>query len=149
MNSPDPVKNQSARLTRLLVAKFAFDFLFLIGAVIAYGYAALPPPYRGWTDVATAEAVSGWVCNAESIDSPVEVQFFMDNKFAGRTTTGLERADILTKYPTMGRLCGFRIGMPPLAAGEHSVRVFAVNLSRRTAEPTFRQIGQTLTLVRE
>lgn len=145
MNSPDEVKTRSARLTRLLVAKFAFDFLFLIAVVIAYGYSSLPPPYRGWTDVATAGAVSGWVCKADSIDSPVEVQLFVDNKFAGRTTTGLERADILDKYPAMGRTCGFRIEMPPLAAGEHSLRVFAVDLSGTRAGPTFRQVGQTVT----
>ena len=145
MNSPDPVKTRSARLTRLLVAKFAFDFLFLIAVVIAYGYSALPPPYRGWTDGVTDGVVSGWVCNADSVDSPVEVQLFMDNKFAGSTTTGLERGDILTRYPAMGRTCGFRIEMRPLAAGEHSLRVFAVDISGMRVEPTFRQIGQTLT----
>jgi hypothetical protein len=95
------------------------------------------PNFRplGFLDVATVQEASGWACDPNNFDVPLQIRFFVDGNIAAGTTT----ANLL-REPAVGNLCGgnrlhgFRITFPPrirniLSNGlNHSVHAVAVNI---------------------
>jgi hypothetical protein len=133
-----------ARLAQLLIAKSVIEALFLGVVAVGFYYTAFSPHFRGWSDVADARVVSGWAVNEAAPGSPVEVQVYIDGRFAGDSLANLPRPDVLRAGRSTTELCGFQLVTPPLAAGEHEARVYAVHPSDGGSRRTLQLIGVPL-----
>lgn len=133
-----------ARLTQLLIAKSVIEALFVAMVAVSFYYMAFSPHFRGWSDVADARHVAGWAVNEAAPDAPVEVQVYIDGRFAGDVLANRSRPDVQAAGRSTTELCGFQLDTPPLAAGEHEARAFAVQASEGGARRTLQQIGLPL-----
>jgi hypothetical protein len=133
-----------AQLTQLLIAKSVIEALFVAVVAVGFYYTAFSPHFRGWSDVADARRVAGWAVNEAAPSEPVEVQVYIDGRFAGDLLANLPRPDVLAAGRSMTQLCGFQLETPPLAAGEHEARVYAVHASAGGARRTLQLIGVPL-----
>ena len=133
-----------ARLTQLLIAKSVIEALFVGMVAVGFFYTAFSPHFRGWSDVADARRVAGWAVNESVPGEPVEVQVYIDGRFAGDGFANLPRADVLAAGRSTTELCGFQLDTPKLAAGEHEARVYAVQESAGGTRRTLQQIGLPL-----
>ena len=133
-----------ARLTQLLIAKSIIEALFLAAVAVAFYYTTFSPHFRGWSDVADAHRVAGWAVNEAAPHRPVEVQVYINGRFAGNALADRSRPDVLAAGRATTALCGFQLETPPLAAGEHEARVYAVHESAGGARRTLQQIGLPL-----
>lgn len=132
------------RLTQLLIAKSVIEALFVATLAVVFYYTAFSPHFRGWSDVADAQEVTGWAVNEAAPDAPVEVQVYIDGRFVADGLANYSRPDVLAAGRSTTELCGFRFDSPPLSAGEHEARVFAVHASEGGARRTLQQIGLPL-----
>lgn len=133
-----------ARLTQLLIAKSVIEALFVAFVAVVFYYTAFSPHFRGWSDVADARQVAGWAVNEIAPDAPVEVQVYIDGRFVADELATRPRPDVLAAGRSTTELCGFQLDTPPLAAGEHEARVYAVHASEGGARRTLQQIGLPL-----
>ena len=122
------------RLAKLVAAKLALDLLFVC-ALAAYTHAVtFGRGFDGGLERADASGVSGWVEDLEQTGSPVEVQLFLDGRFA---------ASALADEPATGgqdrRAFAFSFAQP--RNGGYEARVFAVREGRGGARRTLQQIG--------
>lgn len=132
------------RLTQLLIAKSVIEALFVGAVAVLFFYTAFSPHFRGWSDVADARKVSGWAVNEAAPEAPVEVQVYIDGRFVADGLANHARPDVLAAGRSTTELCGFQFDSPPLAAGEHEARVFAVHASEGGARRTLQQVGLPL-----
>lgn len=132
------------RLAELLIAKSVVEALFVAVVAVSFYYLSFSPHFRGWSDVADAKSVAGWAVNESVPGSPVEVQVYIDGHFAGDGLANRPRPDVLRAGRSSTELCGFQFDTPPLAAGEHEARVYAVHSSAGGARRTLQQIGLPL-----
>lgn len=135
---------RGARLAQLLIAKSIIEALFLGVVAVGFYYTAFSPHFRGWSDVADARVISGWAVDEAVPGSPVEVQVYIDGRFAGNGLANLPRPDVLRAGRSATELCGFQLVTPPLAAGEHEARVYAVHPSDGGSRRTLQLIGVPL-----
>jgi hypothetical protein len=133
-----------AQLTQLLIAKSVIEALFVAVVAVSFFYTTFSPHYRGWSDVADAKRVAGWAINEAAPGEAVEVQVYIDGRFAGDALANRARPDVLSAGRSTTELCGFQFVTPPLAAGEHEARVYAVHQSAGGARRTLQQIGLPL-----
>lgn len=133
-----------ARLTQLLIAKSVIEALFVAVVAVVFYYTAFSPHFRGWSDVADAQQVAGWAVNEAAPDVPVEVQVYIDGRFVADALAVRPRPDVLAAGRSTTELCGFQLETPPLVAGEHEARVYAVHASEGGARRTLQQIGLPL-----
>jgi hypothetical protein len=133
-----------ARLTQLLIGKSVIEALFVAVVAVGFYYTAFSPHFRGWSDVADAHRVAGWAVNEAAPYEPVEVQVYIDGRFAGDALANQSRPDVLAAGRSRTAACGFQLETPPLAAGEHEARVYAVHASNGEARRTLQQIGVPL-----
>ncbi|HEX8176331.1 MAG TPA: hypothetical protein VF543_14540 [Pyrinomonadaceae bacterium] len=141
-NSVNGLKRE--RLAQLLIAKSVIEALFVGVVAVGFYYTAFSPHFRGWSDVADAKVVSGWAINEAAPGSAVEVQVYIDGRFAGDGLANLPRPDVFKAGRSTTELCGFRLVTPPLAAGEHEARVYAVHPSDGGSRRTLQLIGVPL-----
>lgn len=132
---------ERARLTQLLIAKSVIEALFVALVAVGFYYTTFSPHYRGWSDVADSKQVAGWALNEAAPGQPVEVQVYIDGRFAGDALANLPRPDVLKAGRSTTERCGFQLETPPLAAGEHEARVYVVHASFGGARRTLQQIG--------
>jgi hypothetical protein len=141
-NPPDKASaERRARLTQLLIGKSVVEALFVAALAVGFYYMAFTPHFRGWSDVADARRIAGWAVNEAAPDEPVEVQVYIDGRFAGNRLANLSRPDVVAAGRSRTELCGFEFDAPPLAAGEHEARVYAVHSSNGGARRTLQLIG--------
>jgi hypothetical protein len=145
-NSSTTATQARARLTQLLIAKSVIEALFVAAVAVAFYYTSFSPHFRGWSDVADAQQIAGWAVNEAEPTAPVEVQVYIDGRFAGSGVANRPRPDVLKAGRSVTELCGFQLATPPLAAGEHEARVYAVHASAGGARRTLQQIGVPLRL---
>jgi hypothetical protein len=107
-------------------------------------YARFPPHFRGFGEVTRKSEVAGWAVNAARPDSRVEVQLYVDGRFAARDVALLPRPDVLAAGRASDANCGYRLALPPLPAGEHEARVYAVQADAPGELRTLRQLGNAL-----
>lgn len=138
------VSGERERLTQLLIAKSVVEALFVGVVAVIFFYTAFSPHFRGWSDVADAHRVAGWAFNEAAPREPVEVQVYIDGRFAGDVLANRSRPDVLAAGRSTTELCGFEFNTPPLAAGEHEARAYAVHASDKEARRTLQQIGLPL-----
>src|SRR5215213_2671345 len=84
-----------ARLTTFLIAKSIVEALFVGALAVGFYLTAFTPYFRGTLDYADARHVAGWVINQSDTQSRVEVQLYVDGKFAGSRAADYPRPDVL------------------------------------------------------
>jgi hypothetical protein len=127
-----------ARLTHFLIAKSIFEALFVGALAVGFYLTAFNPYFRGSLDYADASHVAGWVVNQADPQARVEVQLYIDGRFAGHTEAKVSRPDVLAAGRAADESHGFVFDTPTLSPGQHEARVYAVHLSgagiRRTLQ---------------
>ncbi len=144
-------KTQSSMASRLLRAVIAKSFLeVILVCVVATlaGFTTFSPQLRGAIDVADQTRVAGWVHDPQSPADPLEVQLFIDGKFATAKLADEKREDLVQAGVTAKANHGFNFALESLNLpdGEHSAQVYAVRaaganktlLPITTISPTFR-----------
>lgn len=132
------------RLTDFLIAKSIIEVLFVGALAVGFYLTAFTPFFRGSLDAADARHVAGWVVNQSEPQSSVEVQLYIDGRFAGNRTADLSRPDVKAAGRAEDELHGFVFDTPPLPAGEHEARVYAVHASGRDRRRTLQLVGKPL-----
>ncbi|MDT4898757.1 MAG: hypothetical protein QOH25_3834 [Acidobacteriota bacterium] len=133
-----------ARLTNFLIAKSIIEALFVGALAVGFYLTAFTPFFHGTLDLADARHVAGWVTNRADPQSHVEVQLYVDGHFAGNRTADLSRPDVKASGRAVDEHHGFVFDTPPLPAGQHEARVYAVHMSGEGQRRTLQIVGKPL-----
>jgi hypothetical protein len=133
-----------ARLTNFLIAKSIIEALFVGALAVGFYLTAFTPFFRGTLDNADARNVVGWAVNQADPYSFVEVQLYIDGRFAGDGRADLSRPDVKAAGRAEDEKHGFAFDTPPLPAGQHEARVYAVHMSGQGQRRTLQLIGKSL-----
>ena len=135
-----------SRFGRLQLAFAALACLTLaVGAYAVWSeYARFPPHFRGFGEVTRRGEVAGWAVNSARPDARVEVQLYLDGRFAAAGSATLPRPDVVAAGRAADENCGYRFALPPLPAGEHEASVYAVHANASGELRTLRELGHPL-----
>jgi hypothetical protein len=133
-----------ARLTRLLLAKLTLDLLFVAALAVYTQAVAFRPFFSGSLDYADSKSVRGWVVDRSEPSAAVEVQLYVDGRFAAAALADEPRPDVSEKGYAEDERHGYVFSLGDMKAGEHEARVYAVHASRNGARRTLQQIGRAL-----
>lgn len=135
---------ERARLTNLLIGKSVAEALFVGALAVIFYLTAFTPYFRGTLDYADAERIAGWVVNQADAQSQVEVQLYVDGRFAGHQIANQSRPDVKAAGRAENENHGFVFETPALSAGQHEARVYAVHMSGEGQRRTLQLIGKPL-----
>ena len=74
-----------------------------------------------------AASVEGWAIDPDTSD-PVEVHVYVDGRMVAATTADVDRPDLTPSHPGFGPRHGFSVPLGGLAAGDHQVCAYAINV---------------------
>ena len=131
-----------ARLMQLLVGKSIIEALFVSALAVTFIYHAFNPYFRGSLDSAENGAVVGWVVDGSQPGARVEVQLYIDGHFAGRGRADQYRPDVRAAGRAGDEFHGFKLQLPPLPAGAHEARIYAVHASGGGQRITLQQVDK-------
>ncbi len=131
------------KLAHLLIAKSMVEALLVAALAVGFYLTAFPPYFRGSAE-ATAHGIAGWVINQHAPWERVEVQLFVDDLFVASSKAELPRPDVLAAGFGRDEWHGYDFPLPPLPAGEHVARVYAVSTSGRGARKTLQLVGDAV-----
>jgi hypothetical protein len=131
-----------APLTTFLIAKSIIEALFVGALAIGFYLTAFTPFFRGTLDKADARQVYGWVVNQAEPQTRVEVQLYIDGRFVGTRLADGSRPDVKAAGRAEDEKHGFSFDTPPLSAGQHEARVYAVHMSGEGQRRTLQLIGK-------
>ncbi len=132
------------KLTNFLIAKAVADMLFVVALVTYFSYTDFTPGLRGWLDQADERGIAGWVVDRNAPSERVEVQLYINNRFVASQFADRPRPDLVQAGRAEDERHGYRFETPPLDAGEHEARVYAVRASRGATRRTLQLVGDPL-----
>jgi hypothetical protein len=132
------------KLWQLLIAKSIIEALLVTALAVSFYLVVTNPHLRGWLDQADARTISGWVVNEKTAGARVEVQLFIDDKFMENRTADAFRPDVHQAQRADDDWHGFVFQTPPLAAGDHEARVFAVHRGGSDERRMLQIVGKPL-----
>jgi len=116
-------------LVNVLIVKSILDTVLVSTIAVVVYLNAFPPTFHGWGEAVVEErSIAGWAVNNADPWQRVEVQLFVDGKFAGTQLAQLSRPDVAAAGWSKDEWHGYRFDLK-LAAGAHEVRVYAVHAS--------------------
>ena len=133
-----------ARLTNFLIAKSVIETLFVGALAVGFYLTAFTPSFHGALDLADARHVAGWVINRADPQSHVEVQLYVDGRFAGNRAADVSRPDVKASGRAQDEMHGFVFDTPLLPTGQHEARVYAVHMSGEGQRRTLQLVGKPL-----
>src|SRR5437762_12230986 len=131
-----------ARLVHLLISKSIAEALLITAVAVGFFFATTNPNLRGVLDAAVRNSVSGWVVDEARPSARVEVQLFIDDRFAADAVADKYRPDVHEKKRADDDWHGFVFTTPTLAAGNHEARVYAVHSNGAGARRTLQLVGK-------
>jgi hypothetical protein len=134
-------------LTRTLIVKSILDVVLLGALSLGYYYTAFDPYIRGSLDEAGQEWIRGWVLDLSNRDQHVEVQLFIDGRFIDSRQSDFPHPQLVALGLARDEKHGFLFFTPPLEAGLHEARVYAVHAASDGERRTLQQVGKPLTFV--
>lgn len=144
------------RLAQLLIIKLLAEVIFIAALVINFYQATGPAIYQGWSETISDQdqggtrGIAGWVVNPqdEASAAPIEVQLYVDDRFAAGASADIPRPDVVAAGRTTNPRCGFYFALASssLPAGTHAAQVFAVHHGGRTTRRTLLPLGPRLDL---
>ena len=133
-----------AKLVHLLISKSIAEALLITAVSVAFYFATTNPGLRGVLDNADQNLVTGWVVDESHPAARVEVQLFVDDRFAAQATADKYRPDVRDAKRANDEWHGFVFNTPPLSVGSHEARVYAVHSTEAGARKTLQLIGKPL-----
>jgi len=131
-----------SKLIHLLISKSIAEALLVAAIAIGFYFATSNPDLRGVLDVANAETVNGWAVDEARPWTRVEVQLFIDNEFVADKNAAEFRPDVHSAKRAEDDWHGFVFDTPPLPAGEHEARVYALLPNAAGTRRTLQLIGK-------
>jgi len=138
---------ERARLGNFLIAKSLIEALFVGALAVVFYLTAFTPYFRGTLDYADSRHVAGWVVNEADPQAIVEVQLYIDGRFAGNGAAQISRPDVKAAGRAEEENHGFVFDTPPLPAGQHEARVYAVHMSGEGQRRTLQLLGKPLVFI--
>ena len=121
------------------------DTLLVATIAVAVYLNAFPPAFHGWGEAVVQERrIAGWVVNDADPWQRVEVQLFVDGKFAGTQVAQVSRPDVAAAGWAKDEWHGYSIAVNDLPAGAHEARVYAVHASGNGARYTLQLLGDPI-----
>lgn len=133
------------RLANYLIVKSIVETLFVAALALGFYLTAFAPYIHGVLDMADAQQVAGWAVDQSSPQASVEVQLYIDGRFVSDGKADVARPDVKAAGRAADERHGFVFATPPLPAGEHEARVYAVHASGAGVRRTLQLIGKPLT----
>jgi hypothetical protein len=133
-----------ARLARYLIAKAIVEALLVGALAVGFYLTAFHPFFRGTVDEANAQHVYGWVVDGRAPERRVEVQLYIDGRFAASRVADLPRPDVKAAGHAPDEWHGFSFDTPPLDRGEHEARVYVVHESGGSVRRTLQLVGKPM-----
>jgi hypothetical protein len=140
--------SMASKLLRAVIAKSFLEVALVCVVATLAAFSTFSPQLRGAIDVADQTRVAGWVYDPQSPANALEVQLYIDGKFAAAKLADETRNDLVEAGVTSRANHGFNFALEALnlPEGEYSVQVYAVRaaganktlLPITTAPPTFR-----------
>lgn len=130
------------RLIHLLLSKSIAEALLMAAVTVAFFFVTTNPGLRGVLDKADKLAVTGWAVNDNDRAARVELQLFVDDRFVSVGVANQYRPDVHDANRAGDDWHGFSFSTPPLAAGRHEARVYAVHANGGGARVTLQLIGK-------
>ena len=130
--------------TQLLLGKSIVEALVVTAVAASLFLATTNPKLRGWLDQADQQTISGWAVDEANPGRRVEVQLFIDDKFIEERTASESRPDVHQANRAADDWHGFVFKTPPLAAGEHEVKVYVLHSGASATRRTLQMIGNPL-----
>ena len=130
-NISHPPGAETSLATRLLHAFLVKSFLEIAVVCVAVSVAAywyFNPQLRGAIDVADEQRVAGWAIDSRRPGESIEVQLFIDERFAGERLANEPRDDLVRARVTASSHHGFSFSLDSLklTSGRHAVQVYAL-----------------------
>ncbi len=121
----------ATRLLRAVLAKTALELLVICALVSLAAYWYFNPQLRGAIDVISVQRIAGWTADPRRPGETIEVQLFIDGRFAAVSSAGERRDDLVSAGATAGPFHGFSFAPAALklAPGSHTAQVYAVRPS--------------------
>lgn len=118
------------------------EALLITAVAVGFYFATTNPNLRGVLDNADHETVSGWAVDERQPGSRVELQLFIDDKFAADARADKYRPDVRGARRASDDWHGFVFPTPKLAPGDHEARVYAVHTNGAGVRRTLQLIGK-------
>lgn len=131
-----------AKLIHLLISKSIAEALLITAVAVSFIFATTNPSLRGVLDVADKDVVTGWVVDESRPSARVEVQLFIDDRFAAFALADQYRPDVHEAKRAADDWHGFIFSAPKLSSGEHEARVYAVHSTGNGTRRTLQLIGK-------
>jgi hypothetical protein len=131
-----------SNLIHLLIGKSVVEALLITSVSVAFYFATTNTYIRGWVDQGDNQTISGWAVDESSPATRVELQLFVDGKFAGDRLAAEFRPDVHAAKRAEDDWHGFIFSTPALPNGEHEARVYAVYAGSSGARQTLQLIGK-------
>jgi hypothetical protein len=132
------------RLVKLIAAKLTLDLLFVCGLAVYTHAVTYRSGFDGELIHADGQTISGWVADLEQQGAPVEVQLFLNGRFAATTLADEPVSDAAPSYSARSGRRAFVFQFAQPRYGEYEARVYAVRVGRGGARRTLQQIGVPL-----
>lgn len=139
-----PTPRARRALVHLLLGKAVFEALLVAALAVAFYASAFNPAFRGSLDLANPRSVEGWVVDTAAPAARVEVQLYLDGRFAASNLADQPRPDVRDAGWATDELHGFRFRVNVTEPGEHEARVYAVHASGGDTRRTLQLIGRPL-----
>ena len=131
-----------ARLIHLIISKSIAEALLMTAVAVAFFFATTNPNLRGVLDAADKNSVSGWVVDESRPAARIEVQLFIDDRFAANAIADYYRPDVREAGRAGDDWHGFIFSTPQLTGGNHEARVYAVHANGGGTRRTLQLIGK-------
>ncbi len=137
------------KLTRLLLLKAAAEALFVVALASSFFYYTFVSRVHGAIDDARMDGnivVTGWAVDDAEPTSHVEVQLFIDGRFASSRLADEPRTEYAQGENASGERHGFVFQLPQQTSGEHEARVYAVRGGVHDMRRTLHLVGHPISL---
>ena len=131
-----------AKLVHLLISKSIAEALLITAVTVAFYFATTNPSLRGVLDAADKDLVTGWAVDESRPSARVEVQLFVDDRFAAHAIADKYRPDVHEAKRADDDWHGFVFTTPQLPVGNHEARVYAVHSNGAGTRRTLQLIGK-------
>lgn len=118
------------------------EALLITAVAVGFYFATTNPNLRGVLDNADRESISGWAVDEGRPSTRVELQLFIDDRFAADALADKYRPDVQAAKRAPDEWHGFVFNTPQLPVGEHEARVYAVYSNGAGARRTLQLIGK-------
>lgn len=121
----------------------------LTGLALAFGASSVglssllfPPHFQGWGELTRVGTIAGWAVKRGAPAERVEVQLYVDGHFVAAATADRPRPDVRAARYSKDERCGYEFTLPPLEAGEHEARIYALHRVGAGAYRTLQLTGR-------